>query len=203
MLASGDPLPRRPRRIIVAGVSGVGKTTLAGRIATVTGAPHTEIDGLFHGTGWEPRLEFLADVDAFTSETAWVTEFQYGSARPMLAARADLLVWLDLPFPVTLARVVRRTVARRLRRTELWNGNVEPPLATFFTDPEHIVRWAVRTRHKYRESMPAVTAAHPELVVVRIRRARDVDRWVDGPLAAAVDGAGPSRTEHADGDTRR
>jgi adenylate kinase family enzyme len=150
VLTAHDPLPSRPRRVAVAGVSGVGKTTLAARVATVLGSTHVEIDGLFHGPGWVPRPEFVSDVEEFTSRASWVTEWQYGAARDLIAERADLLVWLDLPFPLTLARVVRRTVRRRLRRVELWNGNLEPPLHAILTDREHIVRWAIATRHKVR-----------------------------------------------------
>lgn len=165
----------------MAGVSGVGKTTLAGRIARTIGAPHTEIDALFHGPGWVPREEFLDDVRALTAQDAWVTEWQYASARPLLAERADVLVWLDLPFfTTTLPRVIRRTVRRRLRREELWNGNTEGPLHTFFTDREHIVRWAWSTRNKYRAGVPQAAAEFPHLAVVRLRSRREVERWLTG-----------------------
>ena len=179
MLGAHDPLPARPRRVIVAGVSGVGKTTLAGRISDILDIPHTEIDGLFHGENWTPRESFLSDVRALVAGEAWVTEWQYSLARPLLAERADLLIWLDLPFlRVALPRVIRRTVRRRRRRQELWNGNVEPPLVTFFTDPEHIVRWAWSTRHTYRERVPRADAEHENLVVVRLRSQREVDAWL-------------------------
>ncbi|MBW8871708.1 MAG: AAA family ATPase, partial [Leifsonia sp.] len=150
MLRYDDELPHRPRRVVVAGVAGSGKTTLAARIAVITGGPHTEIDGLFHGPNWQPRPEFVDDVLAFTSAPEWTTEWQYRSARDVLAERADLLVWLDLPYArVTFPRVLRRTLSRRLHRTRLWNGNQEPPLRTFFTDPEHIVRWSIASRRLY------------------------------------------------------
>ena len=179
MLGAHDPLPARPRRVIVAGVSGVGKTTLAGRISDILDIPHTEIDGLFHCENWTPRESFLGDVRALVAGEAWVTEWQYSLARPLLAERADLLIWLDLPFlRVALPRVIRRTVRRRRRRQELWNGNVEPPLVTFFTDPEHIVRWAWSTRHTYRERVPRADAEHENLVVVRLRSQREVDAWL-------------------------
>ena len=178
MLTAADPLPSRPRRVLVAGASGAGKTTLARRIGAALDLPHTEIDGLHHGAGWVKRPEFEADVDAFTARDRWVTEWQYDSVRPLLAERADLLVWLDLPFPIVLARVVRRTVRRRVRREELWNGNYEAPLHTFFTDPEHVVRWSIRCRASYRERVPALGAEHPHLTVVRLRGGRDVDRWL-------------------------
>lgn len=178
MLSATDPLPQRPRRVVVAGVSGTGKTTLAAHLAGLLGTEHVEIDALFHGPGWVPRPAFAADVDAFTSRPTWVTEWQYSSARPLLAARADLLVWLDLPFRVTLRRLVRRTVRRRLRRETLWNGNREAPLHTVLLDRDHVVRWAVRTRHRLQALVPETAAEHPDLVVVRLRTQREVDLWL-------------------------
>ena len=178
VLTAEDPLPSRPLRVAVAGVSGVGKTTLAGTIATALGSRHVEIDGLFHGPDWVPRPEFVADVEQFTAEPTWVTEWQYADARRLIAERADLLVWLDLPFRITLARVVRRTLRRRLRRETLWNGNQEPPLHTFFTDREHIVRWAISTRHKYDDRVRTLEQDFPRLIVVRLRSRAEVDQWV-------------------------
>ena len=82
--------------------------------------------------------------------------------------------------------MVRRTVRRRLGREALWNGNVEPPLRTFFTDREHIVRWSIATRNKYRTRIPGLGAAYPHLVIVRLRSPREVDAWLSGPLAHAA-----------------
>ncbi|WP_236967640.1 AAA family ATPase [Microbacterium aurantiacum] len=184
MLAFDDPLPIRPRRVLVAGVSGAGKTTLARQIASVIDAPHTEIDGLYHGPNWVPRDAFLDDVRTLVQAPTWVTEWQYRAARPTLTAHADLLVWLDLPFfRVTLPRVVRRTVRRRMRREELWNGNVEPPLRSILTERDHIVRWAVRTRKKYDALPVRLADERPDLAIVRLRTPREVRAWVAGPLA--------------------
>lgn len=183
MLRHDSTLPARPRRVLVAGVSGAGKTTLARQIAGVLDVLHVELDALFHGPGWTPREAFLDDVHALAASGSWVTEWQYAPARPVLAERADLLVWLDLPFAtVALPRVVRRTVRRRLRREVLWNGNVEPPLHTVLTDREHVVRWAIAGRHKHRERMPVVEQLWPQLTVVRLGSPREVDRWLAGPL---------------------
>ena len=115
-----------------------------------------------------------------------MTEWQYGKARPLLLRRADLLVWLDLPRAVVMGRVVRRTAQRRLNRTVLWNGNFEPPMSTFFTDHDHIVRWAWRTHHENAERVAAAVALRQNLVVVRLHRQREVDHWVAGPLSHAV-----------------
>ncbi len=187
MLTAADPLPARPRRIAVAGAPGSGKSTLARRLGDVLGLPYTELDALHHGPAWTKRPDFEADIEALVRQDAWVCEWQYDHARPLLTSRVDLLVWVDLPFPVTLTRVVRRTVRRRLRREELWNGNQEGPLHTFFTDPEHIVRWSINSRNVCDERVPAVAEQRPDLPIVRLRTSREVDRWVRevvGPLAS-------------------
>lgn len=169
------------RRVAVAGVAGAGKTTFADALAARLGVPHVELDGLYHGAGWVPRPSFLDDVRAFVADDAWVTEWQYASARPLVAGRAELLVWLDLPTPLVLLRVLRRTLRRRLRREVLWNGNVEQPLWRALVDPEHILRWAWRTRSKYRDGLVDRTAAeNPGLTVVRLRSRRAVREWLAG-----------------------
>ncbi|MCW2769668.1 MAG: family ATPase [Aeromicrobium sp.] len=178
MLAADDDLPADPRRVLVAGTSGAGKTTLTQQLSERLDLPRTELDALFHGPGWTPRPGFLDDVRELAAGDAWVTEWQYPDARPILADRADLLVWLDLPFRVTLRRISRRTVVRRARRTELWHGNREPPLHTVLTDTEHVIRWAIRGRHVLRDAVPALGRTHPDLTVVRLSTPREVERWL-------------------------
>jgi hypothetical protein len=161
LLAARDPLPSRPGRVLVAGGSGAGKTTLARRIARTLDLPCVELDGLFHGPGWTPRPGFLAEVAAFSAGPRWVTEWQYAAARPLLAARADTVVW----------------------RERLWHGNEEPPLWRVFVDAEHVVRWAWATAPTVAPRVRAALSARPELVVVRLRSSGEVARWLAGPLA--------------------
>ena len=191
MLRAEDRLPARPQRVLVAGATGAGKTTLAAAVARALGVPHVEIDALFHGPGWTPRPEFAADVRAFAAEPAWVTEWQYGVVRPLLLERADLLVWLDLPRGRVLRQVTRRTLHRRLRRTVLWNGNLEPPLRTFLTDPEHIVRWSWTTHGHTALRVEQAQHVRPDLAVVRLRSRREIRQWLDGPLRDAVQPPAP------------
>lgn len=185
-LAATDPLPARPRRVLVTGCTGSGKTTLARSVAGVLGVPHHELDALFHGPGWTPRPEFADDVAAFAATGRWVTEWQYPAVRPLLLARADLLVWLDLTRRQVARQLVPRTVHRRLRRVELWNGNLEPPLWTVFTDPDHLLRWGWRTFPHTAERVAEVLAAPDPPVVVRLRDRRGIRTWLDGPLRDAA-----------------
>ena len=186
LLGAADPLPRRPDRVLVAGTSGAGKTTLARAVAALLDSPCVELDALHHGPGWTERPEFEDDVRRMVAGDRWVTEWQYSAMRDALLARADLLVWLDLPRRVVMARVVRRTLRRRIRREVLWNGNVEPPLRTFLTDRDHIVRWAWRTHARTRDRVTAAAANRPDLVVVRLTSRAQVSAWGDGPLRASA-----------------
>jgi adenylate kinase family enzyme len=175
-------LPVRPRRVLVAGTSGAGKTTLASRVAALLDIPHIEIDALFHGAGWTPRDSFESEVHQFSADSCWVTEWQYSQVRGILAQRADLFIWLDLPRALVMRQVIRRTVRRRLSRQVLWNGNREPPLWTILTDPEHIVRWAWTTHDKTAARVAALLQKRPDLVVVRLISRSDIERWLTGPL---------------------
>lgn len=178
MLSFRDPVTWNPRRVVIAGVSGTGETTLARRVESALDIPHTELDGLFHGPGWQPRPSFRADVETLVAGEAWVAEWQYQDARPLLLARVDTFVWLDLPTWLSMFSLVRRTLRRALRRELLWNGNVEPPLWTVLTDQDHVIRWGYRSRHKLRGRVPALALRRPELHVVRLRSQREVDEWV-------------------------
>jgi len=184
ILGPEDPLSQRPQRVLVAGTSGAGKSSLAARLGAALNLPHVEIDALYHGPGWTPRDCFVAEVEAFSAQPRWVTEWQYQTVRALLAERADLLVWLDLPRATVMRQVIARTVRRRLRRQVLWNGNVEPPLRTVFTDGEHIIRWAWTTHAKTSERIAALHEQCPELTIVRLQNWREVQEWLVRALPA-------------------
>ncbi|MGI9155727.1 MAG: AAA family ATPase [Marmoricola sp.] len=166
-------------RVAVNGCSGSGKTTLAMRVSERLDLPFTELDALQHGAGWVPRPEFAADVHELLAAHGWVVEYGY-DVRPAILARADLMVWLDLPRWLCMWQVVARTVRRRVRREELWNGNREGPLWQVLTDPEHVVRWAWTTYPDAARRIDAVRVTRPDLPVVRLRSRREVERWLVG-----------------------
>lgn len=178
MLAATDPLPALPQRVLVAGVSGAGKSTLSRRLAELLGLPYTELDALFHGLNWEPRADFVSDVESLSSAPSWATEWQYRQVRPLLAGRAELLIWLDYPVRVSMSRLIRRTVRRRLRREELWNGNYEGPLWGIFTDDDHIIRWGWNTRHSLTKLVPTLEGKFPALRVVRLTSPAEAEAWL-------------------------
>ncbi len=180
LLGRDDSLPAQLNRVVVAGACGAGKSTVATAIAAELGFPCVELDSLYHGPGWVPRPSFERDVADLAESERWVTEWQYQSARPVLAARADLLVFLDLPRWLAVARVVGRTLKRMLLRTELWDGCREPPLHRLFTDRDHIIRWAWRNYPEHEPRVRDILKHQPTLPVVWLKTRRDVDTWLAG-----------------------
>jgi adenylate kinase family enzyme len=180
LLGADDALGFAPQRIVVNGGPGAGKSTVARAIAERLDLPYTEIDSLYHGPDWSPRETFVEDVRAITAGERWVSEWQYDATRPILLDRCDLMVWLDLPRLVTTRRVTRRTLRRRFRREELWNGNREGPLWRILVDPEHIIRWSWTAHPRASERTHLVLRDRPELPVVRLRSAAEIDRWLSG-----------------------
>lgn len=179
MRGATDPLPHRPRRVVVAGASCAGKTTLATRVAAALAIEDVELDGLHHGPDWTPR------VAAFAARPAWVTEWQYEQVRALLAERTDLMVRLDLPRRTVMPRLVGRTIRRWSCREALRNGNREPGLSRTSIDPEHVVQWAWSSYHGVRARVRSAAVAGPVPLVVRLRSCRDVASWLGGPRAGA------------------
>jgi adenylate kinase family enzyme len=97
-------------RIAIIGCGGSGKTVLAGHFAAVLGLPVTNLDALYYDDGWNPTPmeKFAALQRELVAPPRWVIEGNYASTLPIRLARADTIVFLDLP-----ARTCLRGIAQR------------------------------------------------------------------------------------------
>ncbi|HUY42889.1 MAG TPA: (d)CMP kinase [Acidimicrobiales bacterium] len=170
-----------PQRILVQGASGSGKSTLASALARALNVPYLELDSLYHLPGWTALDEdtFRDKVARFVSDPRWVSDGNYRVVRDLLWSRADLIVFIDLPRRQVIARLLRRTIRRALRREELWNGNRESLRNLISRDPErNIVLWSWNTHARYREIVPdEARAGAPHAQVRVLRSAKAVDAF--------------------------
>lgn len=170
-------------RIAITGPSGSGKTTLAVEIARTLGLRHVEIDALHHGPNWEScGVDVLRErVLTATEGDDWVTDSTYHTMLGNLVSdRADVLVWLDLPIPLVMWRLLRRTYVRNRDKIELWNGNVEPG----WSESTKSLIWpALERAFANRREFPG---RYAHLQVQRLRSDGDVRRFVQSIQANPV-----------------
>ncbi len=149
-----------PRRIIVRGTSGAGKTWMAQAIGETLGIEPTEIDAVSHLPDWQerPRAELQAILDEVVEGDAWIIDGNYGSVMNEHVHRADTVVWLDYTFVTVFWRLLKRTVRRSLTKEELWQGNRETFSKSFFSR-ESILWWMVTTHGRRKSQCRALQAA--------------------------------------------
>ena len=163
-------------RILVTGLPGVGKTSVAQTLAERLGVKHIELDELYYGPNWATRETFLRDLEQATDEPRWVLDdFGAPESQDLVWSRADTLVWLDLPFGVAFGRAVRRTWRRLRSGYERTPGLHETWLG--WATPKHPVRLSLTSYGSFRDAMEARLSdpRFQQLEVIRLRSVADVD----------------------------
>ena len=108
------------------------------------------------------------------------------SRRDLVWARADTVIWLDLPLRQVMWRVIRRTVSRARRGEVLWGTNRESLRMAIARDS--VIWWALTTFRKRRREYPLLFAQHPGIRVVRLRSDVEARRFLAGVGATPTPG---------------
>lgn len=166
-------------RILLYGVTGTGKTTLAARLAERTGIPWHSVDDLTWEPGWtevplETQQQRIAEICA---GERWILDTAYGKWRDIPLARAQLIVALDYPRWVSLGWLIWRTLNRIIDRNEICNGNTESLRQAFSRDS--IVAWHFRSFARKRARIRAWAMSPPGAAqVLRLTSPRATRRWL-------------------------
>jgi adenylate kinase family enzyme len=170
-----------PRRIVIKGSCGAGKSIIAPELAGRLKVTYIELDALHHGPNWsEPTPEEFQTKVRLALEGAsdgWIVDGNYDSKLgDLVVAQADTIVWLDLPLSVKWRRVWRRTIDRLRNQVELWNGNRET-WRDQFASRDSIFIQVVRTHVRHKRRWPKRFAGDARLV--RLRTEDEVLRWLE------------------------
>lgn len=171
------------RRVSVVGTSGSGKSTVARQLAAILRVPFLELDSVNHQPNWTPLPadEFRRVVATAVAGEGWVIDGNYSAVRPLVWARADTVVWLDLPKGTVMRQIIWRTLGRVAFRKELWNGNRERWRNFFSWNPEQsVISWAWHKHAEYQSRYAAEAAdpANAHLTFIRLTSRGDIVRFL-------------------------
>ncbi len=159
----GSPIGRR---IHVIGNSSSGKSTLALRLSKRLGTPFVELDAL----NWEPNWvglnatnpeELERRIRKATAGDGWIVAGSYSRfSQRTFWARVQTVIWLDLPAPLLLWRMLSRSWRRWRTNELLWGTNREHFWRQFkvWEKQDSFVWWIVTQHTRKRHSMFACMA---------------------------------------------
>ncbi|MBX9739373.1 MAG: hypothetical protein K2X62_04850 [Beijerinckiaceae bacterium] len=159
--------PRRielepPRRVMIIGLPGSNKTGLGQIMASRLNLPFIELQREYWKPGWTRpdaqswarRVKELADGDE------WVMSGTFPATLDLRAARADWIVWLDLPMIPCFSRKLSQMLGKGAAKTV----EIAPGCPTRFDFRLLRFTW----------SFPAVTAPLIATMIARERRNRSI-----------------------------
>jgi adenylate kinase family enzyme len=169
------------RRVAVIGCGGAGKTTLARELALRLSLPVFHGDFVVFRDGEVPRPEgeWQAELAALADGEAWVIDAMKLSTLEQRVARADTVVFLDLPRRSCLAGLARRRLRHR-GALDRERGIADRLNAGF-------LRWVWRFRREVRPRILQILERHEATTrVVVLRSRREVRRFLHEISAASA-----------------
>ena len=176
------------RRILVIGNSCSGKSVLGELLAAVLGLKFVELDALNWEAGWvglneknpeelERRIRDATDGDE------WVVAGSYiRFSQRVFWPRLETVVWLDLPMPQLVWRMLIRSWRRWRSKELLWGTNYEKfwPQLMVWRGEDSLLWWIV-TQHRRKRCRMLAYQADPRwrhIRFVRLRSSAEVETFV-------------------------
>lgn len=185
--------PREPgpsslgQRIHVIGNSCTGKSTLAARLARARNVPLVELDALNWLPNWvglnaTDPAEFERRIRAATAGEAWIVAGSYTAfCQRTFWPRLQTVVWLDLPLPILLVRLLRRSWRRSRSRELLWGTNRERfwPQLMVWRKEDSLVWWVVTQQGRKRRQMRRImsSADYTHIRFIRLGSSAEIERF--------------------------
>ncbi|MBI5932373.1 MAG: hypothetical protein HY867_01595 [Chloroflexi bacterium] len=112
-------------KLLVIGVSGAGKSTVANRLSAILNLPFFPSDGFYWEDEWRlasPEKVRQRLMDAL-SHDKWILDGNFDNEHEFVWKQADRIIWLDYSLPTILKQVIARNLRWTLTRQTVWSGN--------------------------------------------------------------------------------
>lgn len=172
------------KKIIVIGVTGSGKSTIAKKLSEKLNIPCIQLDFLFWKPNWEPASdeEFFEKIrNAIDNKPQWVLDGNYGRTNHLTWKDADTVIWIDLPFWLTFYQNFTRSLSRAFTQKELWEGtgNKESFFRMFSRDS--ILLWLFKTysSHSSRYLARISDPAYAHINFHHLRSRKEIKKFLN------------------------
>ena len=169
------------RRISVIG--GGGKTTLSHALGRKLSLPFIELDAIHHLPNWVER-----DAESFRLKVSealeaapggWVVDGSYaGKLEGLVFGKADMIVWVNMPWRVMFWRVLKRSVQRAWDKQLICGENTESWRQMFSRNS--LLWYHIKTRKLYPGRLQRILPfVAPGVPVINISSARELNRFYE------------------------
>ena len=173
------------QRVMIIGQPGSGKSTLARALGQAARLPVIHIDHIHWKPGWQERArdEKTAMCLEVQARPEWVFEGGHSTTWADRAARADTVIWLDLPLWLRGWRVLKRTLR--------YYGRSRPDLPE--NCPEHFslefYRFIWTTRQSWQiKAQALIDGLGDDKTVYHLKSPRQVRAFMANMRAALAQG---------------
>src|SRR5437588_1268359 len=132
------------KRVVIVGRGASGKSTLARRLADITGLPVIEVDKIFWRPGLiaTPRERWIVMQEKLVAGDRWIMDGDLGpyDAAEVRLRAADTIIFLDF----SLVRCAWRAIRRSCEHADFW-------------------RWLLAYRYQSRPILRAAIASHARI----------------------------------------
>lgn len=162
-----------PRRVLILGPCGAGKSTLSFDLAPRLSLPLFHMDRLAWKPGWidSSTAELRETLAPVVAGERWLIEGNYGSTLDVRLARAEWVIVLDYPIPLCMGRILRRYWRYRGRtRPEMTEGCPEQLDIGFLW---YAACWGFGPRRRLAAALAGYGGR-----VLRFRHPRETAKWL-------------------------